>query len=301
MEACWEKYVSVIVPTVGTNAFLSDAIASILGQTYERFELIIVNDAKDPNSKSLVNGLNQRFSDKRLKVVKSHGNGLPAARNTGIRCSTGDIIFFCDDDDVWYPEKVEKQIELMEHHQVDIHLSNFVKISSSGKHLGVFELVCDVEFPSSLGLDFLSPPSGWAIRRNVFDVSGCFDEKFLSTEDKEFILRCSKSFKIVRSGKPFLKYRISDGAISRNIKRKLRFNIALINKYKKDIVAHGNESEGMMRFALKVAIANRHKHASNSLLIMFFTTNASLITKARYATYFILFNFFRKHVKKSVS
>src|SRR4051812_10893238 len=90
---------SVIVPTYGRPAFLADALASVLGQTFDDFECIVVDDAS-PEPVSVP-------SDSRIRVVTRDANGgPPAARNTGIAVARGRYVAFLDDDDVWLPHRL---------------------------------------------------------------------------------------------------------------------------------------------------------------------------------------------------
>ena len=99
--------VSVILPTFNRSHVLIRSIRSVLNQTYQNFELIIVDDGSTDNTEKLVNSL----SDDRIKYTRHNKNkGVAVARNTGIRLAGGHFIALQDDDDEWYPEKLEKQI-----------------------------------------------------------------------------------------------------------------------------------------------------------------------------------------------
>jgi len=100
--------ISIIIPTYNRASFLLDCVNSILNQTYTEFEIIIVSDGSTDNSKEEIAKLN----DSRVKFIELDKNyGYPAkARNEGIKLSKGDFIAFCDDDDLWEKEKLEKQI-----------------------------------------------------------------------------------------------------------------------------------------------------------------------------------------------
>jgi glycosyltransferase involved in cell wall biosynthesis len=289
------------MPTIGKCEHISAAIESILLQDYKNLQLIIVNDAKDELSNSRVKGLITIFADRRITVIKSDTLGLSGARNTGIKFSRGDVIFFCDDDDVWHANKIRCQIEQMRYTNSDIHLSNFIKISDCGEVLYDVQKNCSVQFPESLSLDFVAPPSGWAVKARVFERFGGFDEQFLATEDKDFLLRVSKLFTIVRSGPPLLNYRIANDSISRNPTKKLRYNLKLMNRFKKEIRENGKLSYGFVRFLLKVSVACERKYASRVILHTYLNSNASFMFKFRLIKSLFLFSLFLKRVKKDVS
>ncbi len=102
--------VSVVIPTYNREAFLEEAIQSVLNQTFEDFELIVVDDGSTDDTRSLV----ARFRrDGRVSYVYQDNQGDGAARNTGIRRSSGVYVVFLDSDDLWFPEKLERQVGLL--------------------------------------------------------------------------------------------------------------------------------------------------------------------------------------------
>ena len=103
--------VSVIMPVYGGAPHLAESIGSVLAQTYDDFELVIVNDASPDDSASVV----KQFHDPRIKYLEHPSNrGSSAARNTGIRSSTGDILAFLDQDDILVPHKLEAHVAFLE-------------------------------------------------------------------------------------------------------------------------------------------------------------------------------------------
>ncbi|MFC7193467.1 glycosyltransferase family 2 protein [Halosimplex aquaticum] len=103
--------VSVIIPTYNRATLVKRAIQSVLNQTFKDFELIIVDDASDDETPEVIDSIN----DARLEYIRHdlnrHGG---AARNTGIKYASGKYIAFLDDDDEWYPTKLERQVERFE-------------------------------------------------------------------------------------------------------------------------------------------------------------------------------------------
>ena len=103
--------VSVILPTYNRARLVSRSINSVLKQTYNNFELIIIDDGSTDNTKQIINS----FNDNRIVYLKhNHNKHASAARNTGIAKSKGELIAFLDDDDQWLPKKLEKQISIIQ-------------------------------------------------------------------------------------------------------------------------------------------------------------------------------------------
>lgn len=102
--------VSVIMPSYNTAEFIKESINSVLNQTYQNFEIIIVDDCSTDNTDEVV----AEIKDERIKYIKNQKNsGAAVSRNRALREAKGKWIAFLDSDDVWLPEKLEKQISFM--------------------------------------------------------------------------------------------------------------------------------------------------------------------------------------------
>lgn len=103
--------VSIIMPSYNTAKYISDSIKSVQAQTYENWELIIVDDCSTDNSINVI----QSFNESRIKLLQNEKNsGAATSRNYALREASGRWIAFLDSDDIWVPEKIEKQIRFME-------------------------------------------------------------------------------------------------------------------------------------------------------------------------------------------
>ena len=104
--------VSVITPMYNCEKFISETIESVLNQTYTNWEMIIIDDCSTDKSKQIVKQYIER--DKRIRLIALNENsGAAVARNKGIEVSSGRFIAFLDGDDLWEPNKLEKQIQFM--------------------------------------------------------------------------------------------------------------------------------------------------------------------------------------------
>ncbi len=97
--------VSVIIPCFNSEKFIGETLDSILGQSYENFEILVVNDGSTDGSLNVLNG----FRD-RIKIINQKNVGVSSARNHGILRSKGELIAFCDSDDIWHKSKLEVQV-----------------------------------------------------------------------------------------------------------------------------------------------------------------------------------------------
>lgn len=104
--------VSVVMPVYNCEKYLETAVESVIGQTYENWELILVDDGSTDQSGELANRLSS--SDLRISVVHNkHNSGVSVSRNNGTKAARGSWVAFLDSDDVWMPEKLEKQIAVV--------------------------------------------------------------------------------------------------------------------------------------------------------------------------------------------
>lgn len=126
--------VSVIMPSWNTEKYIAESIESVLQQSYKHLELIIIDDCSSDNTDQIVSG----FKDNRIKYFKNLSNmGAALTRNYGIRKAQGEWIAFLDSDDLWMPQKLEKQIEFMNKNNVVFSYHNYEKIDEESKPLKI--------------------------------------------------------------------------------------------------------------------------------------------------------------------
>ena len=123
--------VSVIMPSYNTAKFIKESINSVLNQTYESWELIIVDDCSTDNTDEIVTS----FNDNRIIYVKNEKNsGAAVSRNKALKMARGKWIAFLDSDDVWLPEKLERQIEFMKKNEYHFSYTDY-RIAWNGKDM----------------------------------------------------------------------------------------------------------------------------------------------------------------------
>lgn len=141
--------VSIIMPSYKSAKFISDSITSVLNQTYTMWELIIVDDQSPDQSNSIIESF--VLSDNRIKLIKLLQNSGPAiARNKAIECASGQYIAFLDADDLWSPEKLEKQLAFMDEHKLAFTYSSYYLIDEDGNDLGIFTTKPSIDYHNML-------------------------------------------------------------------------------------------------------------------------------------------------------
>lgn len=116
--------VSVIMPTYNAELYIEVSIKSVLEQTYSLWELYIIDDCSEDNTVNIVK--KYMSQDQRIHLLKLKKNmGVAHARNEGIKSSRGKYIAFLDSDDIWLPQKLDKQICFMQDHQIGISFTQY--------------------------------------------------------------------------------------------------------------------------------------------------------------------------------
>lgn len=129
-----ESIVSIITPVYNAEKFLSETIESVLNQGYKSFEFLLVDDCSSDRSAEIIKKYSEK--DSRIKYIKlSENSGAAVARNTGIEAAKGRYIAFIDSDDLWYPEKLQKQLDFMNATNEGFTYTNFEHITEEGKVL----------------------------------------------------------------------------------------------------------------------------------------------------------------------
>ena len=128
------KLVSVIMPSYNTEKFVEMSINSVLSQTYEDWELIIIDDNSTDNTDNVIYPF---LKDNRIKYFKNSKNlGAAISRNRGLREAKGRWIAFLDSDDLWLPDKLEKQIKFMENNNYHFSYTSYIEIDEYSKPNG---------------------------------------------------------------------------------------------------------------------------------------------------------------------
>ena len=126
--------VSVIMPSYNTGSLIKESINSVFNQTYGNWELIIVDDCSSDNTMEVLGTIN----DPRIKIIRNEVNsGAAVSRNRALREARGRWIAFLDSDDLWMPDKLEKQLDFMEKNGYSFSYTNYEEIDSDGHSTGV--------------------------------------------------------------------------------------------------------------------------------------------------------------------
>jgi len=202
-----EPLVSVIIPVHNKGFFLKDTLDSVLGQTFQNFEIVIVDSELSNNAKQIVD----TFEDKRIKYFYKEKAGINAARNLGIKNSRGKYIAMLEADDVWSPEKLQKQVDILNQNpQVGLVYCATEFINENKETTGRNRSVCcrGFVFNRIIMNNFLHNGSVALFRRDCLDKTGWFDETVNKMTDWDFYIRLSINYKFWGLGEYLVKSRV---------------------------------------------------------------------------------------------
>jgi len=210
--------VSVVVATYNYGRFLPEAIDSVLAQTFTDYEVVVVDDGSTDNTSEVVERYRlARMQAGRLRYIRLEKNiGQPKAKNLGIRNSRGRFIAFLDGDDVWLPQKLEKQVPLFERSgEIGVVYSDFTWFQG------------EQEFPEmghptfargkvtrNLIFDNIVPFSSSTVRRECFERDGMFDESIPLAIDYDLWLRFSLNWAFDYVPEKLVKGRVGHARLS---------------------------------------------------------------------------------------
>ncbi len=205
--------VSVIMPTYNRAHLVGATIEAILKQTFRDFELIILDDCSRDGTEKVIRG----FTDKRIRYFKHDSGRLVAInRNYGMSRADGEYIAFCDDDDIWLPEKLEKQLpEFEKDEKLGMVCSNGMNFDDTGDlHIMYGDRISDSSFTLKSLLRF-NPvnTSSVILKKSVIDDVGMMNTSpaLRTGQDYELWLRVARKYKIRYLNLKLVKNRVHAG------------------------------------------------------------------------------------------
>jgi len=198
--------VSVIIPYYNREEFIDEAVQSVLAQTLEPLEIIIVNDCSRESSRRYLD----RYADVCTILDLKVNVGLSGSRNAGIHAAHGQFIALLDDDDYWLPQKLELQRKYMKEHPacsaVTCSVSAF--FSDRPDQLWTRFGPGPITLAQAMIEEYWAVPSSLMIRRGAMLDVGGFDERFRECEDRDFMIRfCATGHRIQGIPTVLVRYR----------------------------------------------------------------------------------------------
>jgi glycosyltransferase involved in cell wall biosynthesis len=209
--------VSVIVPCYNGEDYISETIQSVLDQSYESLELIIVDDGSLDRTGDVI----AQCSDARLRYFRTKNCGVSHARNFGIGMARGEFIAFLDADDLFMPENLSVKIGfLREHLDMDlVHAPEIIFDGNTGAHQRVSSGLGGTVLSELLVLEktVIHSPSSVLVRRKLLAATGLFDERLSVSADWDMWVRMALVTPFGFLGSPYTKYRLHQNQMHSNI------------------------------------------------------------------------------------
>ncbi|MSU54325.1 MAG: glycosyltransferase [Candidatus Staskawiczbacteria bacterium] len=225
--------VSVIIPTYNRAKYITKALDSVLFQSYQDFEIIIVDDGSTDNTKEI---LQSYLKDPRVFYIYQENQKVSRARNNGIAQSRGEYIALLDSDDYWLDgKKLEKQVDFFEKHPDYLLTSGgIIRVAESGKEISkILNPKQDEVIRQSMLFSCLFTPSGAMFKKSIFEKIGGFNQTSDLSEDWEFFLEIGKYGKFYNFQGYFVAYlQGSQNRSNFNRRDNLKYNLGLIKKYR---------------------------------------------------------------------
>ena len=232
--------VSVIIPTYNRAHVLSRSIKSVLCQTYQDFELIIMDDGSTDNTEEIV----KYFDDSRIRYFRRKINsGSPVVpTNEGIEAAKGKYIAVQDSDDEWLQEKLEKQIRVFEDTtpKVGIVYTDMWRVSDDGKkkYWRSPRIMPEdgIIYKQALGYRVVKiGTQTLMIKADCFRKAGLFDERFRMCIDTELLIRMSKYYHFYHIGEPLVNYFLTANSLVRDKDSLITARKMILETYFEDI------------------------------------------------------------------
>lgn len=208
------ELISIITPTYNCANFIGETIDSVLAQTYSNWEMIIVDDCSTDNTEEIVN--NYSNSDKRIKYYKLDNNsGAAVSRTKAMELANGQYMAFLDSDDLWYPNKLEYQINYMKKNNYAFTCTKYEQINEKSKLLDKVIMVVPKTNYNRLLLD--CPVGNSTVMYDVTKMGKFKVSNIRKRNDDALWLQMLKKEKYIYGiDEVLMKYRIRSNSISSN-------------------------------------------------------------------------------------
>jgi glycosyltransferase involved in cell wall biosynthesis len=206
----------VVIPARNAERYIVDAIQSILCQSHEASQILVVNDRSTDGTASVAAACGSR-----VRILEGEGSGAGIARNLGVRHSTSELVAFLDADDVCHPDRLKLQAEaLLNEPQAGMVFCDAEYTDASGRPTGSLFTFPEYRKEAFLGQLFernrILTTSVVVVRRPAFNAVGGFDKNLLHAEDYDLWLRLAQSSRVEHVPRPLVYYRMHDSNLSSN-------------------------------------------------------------------------------------
>lgn len=246
------KLVSVVTATYNMGKYLPFAIESALNQTYRNIEVIVIDDGSTDNTREVVESY---WKDPRIRYIHQENKGVANAKNRGIQESRGEFIAFLDADDVWKPNKLDKQLKLFnKSEKIGVVYSDVEYIDENGNIIKrePYKKYYSGTITKQLFIDNFVNFSSAVVKRKCFVLCGMFDETLPISVDWDLWLRISTEYEFAFLNERTFYYRIWSGQMSHNYEKRYKCILRIMEKFSQEY------SEYLSKDVVKLAWAHTY-------------------------------------------
>ena len=218
-----DDLISIIMPSYNTGKYIEETINSVINQSYKNWELIIVDDCSTDDTNDII----KKFNDNRIRHFKNKKNsGAALSRNKALREARGKWIAFLDSDDLWLPEKLERQIKFMKDNNYYFSYTNYEEIDEKSNPLN--KLVTGPKKISKTGMYNYCWPGCLTVMYNAGKIGLIQIEDLKKNNDYAIWLKAIKKANCYLLNENLAKYRIRTGSISNhNVLKLIKYHYLL--------------------------------------------------------------------------
>ena len=257
-------FFSVVIPAYNAAAFLAETIQSVVSQSYQHWELLVVDDGSTDDTPLIVQQM--AAADSRIRLILQKNSGVSVARNCGTDQAKGKLIAFLDADDRWFSEKLAVHAEFMRSHpeaSASFARAELINFDGTASHQKTNNFAVCVAAHSILYTNPTITTSNIVIRKSAFEAIGGFDESMRHDEDVDLLFRLAyrAGFKLMGIDRVLLQYRLSAGGLSSNLSKMEAGWVSMMEKVRQEApelvaqhysVAHSTKLQYLARKSLRL-------------------------------------------------
>ena len=256
----YKSTISVILPVYNTGSILQETIDSVLNQTFQDFELIIINDG---SSDAVTSDILNKQQDRRIRVINQPNQGVAASRNRGMQEAVGKYIAFLDHDDIFLPEKLEVMVKaLNDSPETVLVYTDVVPFGENAEKAHVMPEIEKITYSTLLRANIIYSMSCVMLNAKLLKGSNIrFDGSCVPCDDWDFYLHCSFCGEIRRISPALVKYRLHDNNQSADLIKMYRAGIRVVNKHRSYIKRAADMlsiSPRQLKYSVADALSEHH-------------------------------------------
>jgi glycosyltransferase involved in cell wall biosynthesis len=248
--------ISVIIPVYNAELTIKETIESVLNQTFQDFEIIVIDDGSQDRTLETIAKIASQLQQPKIQIFSYPNAGVSESRNRGLAKASGEFIAFLDHDDLWTPDKLESQLNALKNHPEAVlayswtdHCDELGQVTVLGRHITKPGYI----YENLLVDNFLDTASNPLIRKLALDEVRGFDSTINSSGEWDLWLRLAAKYPFMGIPKTQVFHRLSKGAMSANIVSHKQECLEVIERA-------FNQAPSSLQHLKSLSLANIHKY-----------------------------------------